>query len=679
MNRETAIREIKERWREVADVTLSPAKKRANRETSYICPICGHGQGGDGLTVNPKSANGTGLKCFGCGFSGDIIALLQEADHVDFNAALDRCANILGLTIDQYSFKGNARKPQNARQTAHEPAANLNKGNSKTPGEAAARPAQTVQELEPLDDYYFECVDALQKSPEAIDYLARRGISIETAKTYLIGFDRKSDPAESGHQTPRIIIPTSQTHYIGRRIDGEKQYAKMNRKGATPYIFNDTALTQGAEAVFVVEGAFDALSILEIGYTAVALNSTSNTSLLIDYLKEYPTQSTLILCMDNDKAGAEATERLADGLKQLGVRFIKADICNGHKDANEALTADRDAFIEAVESASRGTSTRPDSVLSYIDAFMQRDIARFESEIKTGFDRLDKELNGGLYSGLYAFGAVSSLGKTTFLHQCADYFAASGRDVLFFSMEQSRLELVSKSLVREIAKVKPDTTISSMAIRKGYKPPEVAAAMTRYRAAVGNRLSIIEANFNCTPSFIGDYVRRYCDQTKTRPIVILDYLQIIQPDATMNGQKREAIDATVVELKRLSRDLNLTVIAISSVNRANYLGHISFESFKESGGIEYSADVVLGLELACLDEEVFLSDKKIEEKRKRYAAAKDEIPRRVKVVCMKNRFGHATFSVPFLYDPSKDTFTDDWTEEADRNMVDQNGPRGKRY
>lgn len=72
--------------------------------------------------------------------------------------------------------------------------------------------------------------------------------------------------------------------------------------------------------------------------------------------------------------------------------------------------------------------------------------------------------------------------------------------------------------------------------------------------------------------------------------------------ATMRQQSaKEAVDNMVPELKRISRELDLTMIIISSVNRANYLTPIDFESLKESGSIEFSCDVLWGLQLQCLN------------------------------------------------------------------------------
>ena len=71
--------------------------------------------------------------------------------------------------------------------------------------------------------------------------------------------------------------------------------------------------------------------------------------------------------------------------------------------------------------------------------------------ISTGFNNLDKVLDGGLSNSLYVIGAISSLGKTTFVIQIADYVASQGQDVLFFSLEMSIYELIAKSISRHTA------------------------------------------------------------------------------------------------------------------------------------------------------------------------------------------------------------------------------------
>ena len=303
---------------------------------------------------------------------------------------------------------------------------------------------------------------------------------------------------------------------------------------------------------------------------------------------------------------------------------------------------------------------KPDNVAHYINNLMGSDLARFKKDIKTGYPNLDQE-SGGLYSGLYVLAAISSLGKTTFAHQMADQIAAAGNDVLFFSLEQSRLELVTKSIARHMAKKDINSAVTSLAIRKGYLPARVQDAIREYSEAVGDRLSIIEGNFNCTASFIGEYIRAYMDRNKAaetgdKPVVIVDYLQVIQPATEKRQTVKETVDATVTELKRISRDLDITIILISSVNRANYLTPIDFESLKESGGIEYTADVVWGLQLQCLNDPLFDKEKNIKEKREAVKRAKAAPVRKIELVCLKNRYGKPHYSCGFNYISAVDLF-----------------------
>ena len=81
----------------------------------------------------------------------------------------------------------------------------------------------------------------------------KRGISIPTAKKCQIGFDPAADPASvpgsigneyKPNPAPRIIIPSSRAHYVGRAIspDTPSNLRKLNNKGGHPDIFNAEAL-----------------------------------------------------------------------------------------------------------------------------------------------------------------------------------------------------------------------------------------------------------------------------------------------------------------------------------------------------------------------------------------------------------------------------------------------------
>lgn len=629
----------------------------------YCCPYCGSGTGKNGTGALTLYNTNT-WTCHACKKSGDVIDLYQQQTGADYNTALSLLADEIGITIDPYrpaAAADFAPAPKNDR--TERPQSDFNGAGNIKPLDDAKSPqrgAETPTEGNiDFTAYYQECRERLT-DPAAAAYLQSRGISLETAAAYWIGYDPAADPAQSNHPCPRLIIPTSKAHYIGRRIDGQKDFAKLNPKGSTPAIFNGKALyAQEVQEIFVTEGAFDALSILEAGYTAIALNSAANADALIKQLEQRRTAATLILCLDNDERGQKATATLNAGLQRLNIAHITANICAGYKDPNEALTGNKEAFIEAIEQAQRRTAAKPDNTQYYIDALMTGEIERFKDDKKTGFSNLDKEA-GGLYAGLYVLAAISSLGKTSFALQLADQLAAGGHDVIFFSLEQSRLELVSKSLARRTAQKSLDNAITSLSIRKGYLPQQVLQAAREYKAAVADRISIIEGNFSCNVSFIGDYVRQYIQRNNTRPIIFIDYLQILQPaEDTRRQSTKETIDSTVTELKRLSRELDLTVIVISSVNRANYLTPIDFESLKESGSIEFSCDVLWGLQLQCLNSAEFeKAANKIKEQREIVKKAKAATPRKIELSCLKNRYGIANYSCYFNYYPANDLFTE---------------------
>ena len=120
----------------------------------------------------------------------------------------------------------------------------------------------------------------------------------------------------------------------------------------TTSIFHERALFEACCApVFVTEGAFDALSILEVGAEAAALNSAANQKRLLAMLQKQPVRAPLLLCLDNDEARWEATVKLAGALsaRRISFRDVCTDVCGSFKDPNAALCAGRSRFSDAIK------------------------------------------------------------------------------------------------------------------------------------------------------------------------------------------------------------------------------------------------------------------------------------------------------------------------------------------
>ena len=296
---------------------------------------------------------------------------------------------------------------------------------------------------------------------------------------------------------------------------------------------------------------------------------------------------------------------------------------------------------------------------------LQADLVRFQKypDIHTGFQNFD-EAQGGIFPGLYLIGATPSLGKTTLLVQVGDNIAKSGTFVLYFSLEQSRLELTTKSISRLTAQLDVRTAVSAINIRRGQyisnvQREAVEKAIAEYQKFSAN-ISIVELGLDATITTITDTVKRFIDFTGLRPVVMVDYLQIVRPDNEKLSTK-DGVDYVVKGLKKLQMENELVVMVISSFNRTNYLSPVDYESFKESGGLEYTADVLLGLQPQIMTDKLFDADKKIKEKREAIDSALSAIPRKVMLKNLKNRFGRKGYSCGFSYDPRFDLFVPDFS------------------
>ena len=311
------------------------------------------------------------------------------------------------------------------------------------------------------------------------------------------------------------------------------------------------------------------------------------------------------------------------------------------------------------------------NAFEYLETSFTSDLERIKlfSERKTGYINIDRY--NSLFPALYIVGSVSGNGKTTFCGQMADYLAGTGEHVLYFTLEQTQLELISKGLARltaqEVIKTKTlgadaltkythTDAMTAIDIRKGGITDAVKRAIKKYKTFAKN-LWIIECGFDWNVEKIINFVKMYMDKFGVKPVVFVDYLQITKPaKEAAKMPKRDAIDDTVQRFKKLSAENDLAVILISSLNRQNYLSVVDFESFKESGGIEYTADVVWGLQLLGMNAGVFDKEAKLQTKRKFVRECMNASPRWMEILGLKNRYGRSKTRYFFDYYAAYDLF-----------------------
>lgn len=610
----------------------------------YKCPLCGSGTHG-GRNSNGAfsiTKDGKAWKCFSCNQGGDIFTLIGLHEGLtEFRAQAQRAAEISGITLFT-EYTEYTQKPKETKKA-------------------------DVMEVTNNTEKYKEYIAACQGAADKTDYFTSRGFSADIVKRFGLGYD-----ASQGV----IVIPydTTGSYYITRSTTGKQfRKPKSDDAGVEP-VYNRAALYDASKPCFVCESPIDAISLIVAGggaCGAVALGGTGSQKLIEQVKAKAPT-TMLILSFDNDDAGAKATATTAEDLKALNIPFLTAAYSleayeGDKKDANDLLRANR-AQLEAdikrnieeierlanAEKAARLEAHNAQSAAERLKDFTKGVFNGFY--IPTGFSELDKELDGGFYPGLYILGAISSLGKTTLLLQIADQIAQGGRDVLYFSLEMAASELMSKSISRHTYKLcqgdkrnaKTARGITTASRYQSYSQTEkqlIKDATDAY-SAYASHLYIYEGIGNIGVEQIKQQVIEHIELTGNTPLIFIDYLQILAP-YDMRASDKQNTDKAVLELKRLSRDFNTTVIGISSFNRDNYSTEVNMAAFKESGAIEYGSDVLIALQPQGMKPGYTATEQK--ENAKLVKQCKRNEERSVEAVILKNRNGRTGGKVGFSY------------------------------
>lgn len=240
------------------------------------------------------------FKCFGCDASGDAIDLVAKLRHISIAEAAQQI---------EEAFHINCTVP--------------------------AKKKPPVIDHTKLTEYIDASIQTFALTPSAQMYLQGRGFTGESMLQFRFGYDavRKA-----------VVIPYgTQSDYYTCRCIAEKQFYKPRTEEAGPEsLFYEESLDQ-EEPVFVVESAFCALSIIQEGGYAVSTCGTGARKLM-DALKERPSNSTLIICMDRDEAGKNTSQKLCEQLESMGIAHLSTTTPEGYKDPNELLTKDPGLF-----------------------------------------------------------------------------------------------------------------------------------------------------------------------------------------------------------------------------------------------------------------------------------------------------------------------------------------------
>ena len=413
-------------------------------------------------------------------------------------------------------------------------------------------------------------------------------------------------------------------------------------------VYNATALYTSDKPILVVSDKIDATSVIEAGGNAIAIGSLANIDSLIELIDKNEPVQPLVLAINNDKAGKKAKTKIVQYLGEKNHKYWTYNISGHYNSPTEAFRNDKEQFLKEVAIAvdySKVIKIEYEKSSAYYDCIDFISTIKnnlFPVPIATGYDNLDKLLDGGLIPGLYIVGAISSLGKTTFCLQIADYIAKHGNDVIYVSLEMDSRELIAKIISSKTYTIDSGNAVTTRELISRYNhSPEKLNVINSATSDFGNygkNIHIKVGVADISTDEIDKMIEKHIGITGNHPVVIIDYLQIIKAKNPRATDKQNT-DAAVVDLKRISRDNNVPIITISSFNRDNYTTAVNMASFKESGAIEYSSDVLIGLQYAGMDD--YSGDKKgvAEIIAKANKMAKDGKPIAIQAKVLKNRNG----------------------------------------
>ena len=212
-----------------------------------------------------------------------------------------------------------------------------------------------------------------------------------------------------------------------------------------------------------------------------------------------------------------------------------------------------------------------------------------EGTVETGFTDLDR-MTGGLHgSELVILAARPSMGKTAFaMNICENVVIKSRKPTLFISLEMAAIELIERMLC-SVARV------NGHRLRNG----SLAADDRKRLVKISGELSTVPLYIDDSPtrnvSEIAGAARRIKRKENGLGLIVIDYLQLIQPDSA-NDPRQEQVAKMARRLKGIARELNTPILCLSQLNRQAEdskdhrpkLSHL-----RESGAIEQDADVVM--------------------------------------------------------------------------------------
>lgn len=202
--------------------------------------------------------------------------------------------------------------------------------------------------------------------------------------------------------------------------------------------------------------------------------------------------------------------------------------------------------------------------------------------LKTGFQQMDRLLNGLHQGKLYVIGARPSIGKSALGLQIAVNVAAQMKTVIYFSYEMGRREIGERIVA----------SVTGTDVREIHRMSDQAKEAFYVLDALSTLHICNRADLDING--IIDYAKRVKAETGALDLIVVDYLQIIPDAKDAKGKDRYlSLGDATRKLKLFSETEKLPVLALSQMSRQSDEKNPKMSELRESGNIEQDADVIM--------------------------------------------------------------------------------------
>jgi len=267
-----------------------------------------------------------------------------------------------------------------------------------------------------------------------------------------------------------------------------------------------------------------------------------------------------------------------------------------------------------------GTAEGMDTIMtSALDAIDKRMGGKGPAGAMTGYTSLDGIIGGLMPGKLVIVAGRPSMGKSAFATNVSEHVAADGGQVLYVSLEMTKLELADRILSSQ-------SRVDSTRMRDGSLTPDERLRIAQSASLVSQWPLCVLDDSHLSVRQIAAHASQH-KRKHGLALVVVDYLQLVDP-ANSRDPRQEQVAQMTRQLKVMARELEVPIIVVAQLNRQTEsatdnrprLSHL-----RESGAIEQDADMVLFVHR----EEYYIGDE----------SKKDAVRGKAELIVAKNRGG----------------------------------------